>query len=93
MSLQYSPWLSFFHDLLLPISSVVEVNGVDLDVRLTSVLVEQDSTTSEMGNVKVIREALVLEVFDRLLQSNDVPFLSDVFLDGTFFPPPNGIQL
>ena len=42
---------------MLPISRVVEVNGLDTDVRVKGVLVEQDSTASVVGNVKVIREA------------------------------------
>ena len=45
---------------------------------------EQDSKTSVMGDVKVIREALVLEVLDRFLESNHVPFPRNVFFIGTF---------
>ena len=36
-----------------------------------------------MGNVKVIREALVLEVLDRTLERNHVPFHRNVFFNGT----------
>ena len=43
----------------------MEVDGINFDVRVKSVLVEQDNTSSEMGNFKVVREALVLKVLDR----------------------------
>ena len=62
----------------------MEVNRLDFDVRVKGVLVKQDSTASEVGNAKVIREALVLEVLNRLLERNHVPFPRNVFFDGTF---------
>ena len=68
---------------MLPISSVVEVSGLDLDVRVKGVLVEQGHTASVVGNVKVIREALVLEVLVRLMERNHVPFPRNVFFNGT----------
>ena len=68
---------------MLPISSVVKVHGLDFDVRVNSVLVEQDSTASVVGSVKAILEALVLEVLDRLLERNHVPFHRNVFVSGT----------
>ena len=69
---------------MLPVSGVVKVRGLNSDVRVKRVLVEQDNTTSEMGNAKVIREALVLEVLDRLLERNHVPFLRNALCNGTF---------
>ena len=63
---------------MLPISIVVEVDALDSGVRLKCVFVQEDSTTSIMGNVEVIREALVLEV------PNHVPFPRNVFFNGTF---------
>ena len=59
---------------MLPVSVVVEVNGLDSDVRVIGVFVKQDSTTSIMGDVEVIREALVLKILNRFLKSNQVPF-------------------
>ena len=79
--------MSFSHDLLLPISGIVEVNGGNLDVRVKNVLIGKDSTVTIMSHIKVTRQELVLEVLDCLLQSSDGPFHRDVFLDGTFFPP------
>ena len=49
----------------LPIPGVVEVNGLDFNVSVKGILVEQDSTANVVGEVKVIREATVLEVLDR----------------------------
>ena len=69
---------------MLPIPGVVEVNGLDFDVRVKGVLIEQDSAASVVGNVKVIREALVLEVIDCLLERNHVPFHRNVLFSGTF---------
>ena len=69
---------------MLPVSVVVEVNGLDSDVRVKGVFVKQDSTTSMMGNVEVIREALALKILNRFLNSNHVPFRRNVFFNGTF---------
>ena len=68
---------------MLPISGVVEVNGLDFDVRVKGVLVEQDRTSSVVRNVKVIREALVLGVHDRLLERNHVAFHRNEFFNDT----------
>ena len=68
---------------MLPFFSVVEVNEHEIDVRVKSVLVKQDSTASVVGNVKVIRETHVLEVLDRTLERNHVPVLRNVFFNGT----------
>ena len=56
---------------------------MDFDVRVTGVLVERDSTASVVGNLKVNREVLVMEVLDRLLEGNNVPFASNVLFYGT----------
>ena len=57
---------------MLPISSVVEVNGLSFDVRMKDVV------------VKEIREALVQEILNRLLERNHAPFHHNVFFDGTY---------
>ena len=68
---------------MLPVPSVVEVDGLDRDVRVKGVLVEQDSTTNVMGNEEMSQEALLLEVLDRFLKSNHVPFPRNVFSNDT----------
>ena len=64
----------------------VDVDGINLDVRVKSVFVEQDSTTGEMGNIKMVREALVMKVFDCFLQRNDAPFACKVLSNRTWLP-------
>ena len=76
----------FFHDSLLPISSVVDADGTNVDVRVKSVLLQQDSTNSIMDNMKVVREALVIKLLDRFLECNHVPFSRNVFFNGTCLP-------
>ena len=66
---------------MLPVPSVVEVDGLDRDLRVKGVLVEQDSTTNVMGNEEMAQEALLLEVLDRFLKS--VPFPRNVFSNDT----------
>ena len=61
---------------MLPISITVDVDGINLDVRVKSV--EQDSTSSKVGNIEMVREALVLKALNRLLWRNNVPFARSV---------------
>ena len=49
------------------------LDGINLDVRVKSVPVEQDSTSSKVGIFEMVREALVLKVLNRLLWRNNVP--------------------
>ena len=71
--------------MLLPISGFVEVHRGNLDVRVKSVLIEKDSTASTMGHIETIRRVHVIKVPNCLLQSDDVPFLRNMLLDGSFF--------
>ena len=50
-------------------------------VRMEGVLVKQDGARGEVGDVEMIREALVLQVIDRFLYCDDVPFPRNVLLD------------
>ena len=45
----------------------------DIDVEVESVVIEENRTTCVMGHVEAIREKLVVNIFGRLLQSNDMP--------------------
>ena len=49
---------------------------------MKGVIVEQDSTASVVGNVEVIREAPVLQVLDRLLWRDGMPFAWNVLFSG-----------
>ena len=65
--------------LMLPIPSIVEVNGADLDDRVERVPVEQNCTSGVMSHMKMTRQVFVLEVLNCVLQSNDVPSPRNVF--------------
>ena len=60
---------------MLLVSVVVEVNGLDRDVRVKDVFDKQDSATNVVSNVEVIRVALVLKILKRFLKRNHVPLL------------------
>ena len=70
---------------MLPIPSVVEVNGADFDVRVEGVNFEKKLNIRRNEQMDMTRQVFVLEVLDCVLQSNDVPFPRDVFFDGAFF--------
>ena len=65
----------------------MKVDGLDIDVGLEGVLVEEDCTTRVMGHVEAIREKLMVNVVRRLLQGNDMPPSCNLFLEGIFFSP------
>ena len=43
---------------------------------MKSVFVKSDGAADEVGNVAMVHETLVLEILDRFLQCNYVPFAS-----------------
>ena len=51
-------------------------------------LVEQNRTPSIMDHKEAIRQVVVVKVFKRFLQSDDVPFHHNVLFDGYFFSTP-----
>ena len=61
------------------------VDGLDVDVGVEGVLVEEDCTTCVMGHVEANREKLVVNVVRRLLQGNDMPPSCNLFLESIFF--------
>ena len=60
---------------------IVEVDGFDLDVQKEGVLVEQNRASSVVDHVVTAREELVVNVFNRLLQRDDMPFSCNLFLN------------
>ena len=50
----------------------MKVDGLDIDVGVEGFLVEEDCTTCVMGHVEAIPEKLVVNIFGRLLQGNDM---------------------
>ena len=52
----------------------VKVDGFDLDVGEEGILVERDRVSSIVCHVEPIREKLVVNILNCLLQGDDVPF-------------------
>ena len=70
------------------------VDGLDIDVGVEGVLVEEDCTTCVMGHVEAIREKLVVNVVRRFLQGNDMPPSCNLLFEGILFSPRGpGFQL
>ena len=65
----------------------MKVDGHDINVGVKGVLVEENRAICVMGHVKAIREKLVVNMFGRLLQSNDMPLSCNLFLEGIYFSP------
>ena len=77
-----------FHDLIRQIPScVMKADGLDIDVGVEGVLVEEGCTTCVMGHVEAIREKLVVNVVRRFLQGNDMPPSCNLLFEGIFFSP------
>ena len=65
----------------------MKVDGLDIGVRVQSVLVEENRATCVMGHVGATREKLVVNLFRRLLQGNDMPTSCSSLFEGIFFSP------
>ena len=65
----------------------MKVDGLDIDVGVEGVLVEEDCTTCVMSHVEAIREKLVVNVVRRFLQRNDMPPSCNLLFEGIFFLP------
>ena len=65
----------------------MKVNRFDIDVGVKGVFVEQNCTTCVMGHVEAIREKLVVNIFGRLLQGNDMPLSCNLLFTGIFLSP------
>ena len=62
-------------------------DGLDINVDVKNVLVEENRATCAMGRVETIREKLVVNEIGRLLQGSAMPPSWSVFLKGIFFSP------
>ena len=51
----------------------MKVEGLDTDVRVESVLVDEDRAARIVGHLEAIREKLVVNVVRRFLYGNEVP--------------------
>ena len=65
----------------------MKVFGLDINVGVNGVLVEENRANCVMGHVEAIREKLVVNILGRLLQVNDMPLSCNLFLEGIYFSP------
>ena len=65
----------------------MKVDGLDINVGVKGVLVEENRATCVMGHVEAIREKLVVNVVRRLLQGNDMPLSCNLLFESIFFSP------
>ena len=70
-----------------PSPGIVKVFGLDISVGVKGVLVEVNRTTCVMGHVEATCKNVVIDIFGRLLQGNDMPPSCNLFLEGIFFLP------
>ena len=59
----------------------MEINGFDLDVREEGVLVEKHRATPSVSYVQPVREELVVQIFNLLVQGNNVPLSGNLFFN------------
>ena len=65
----------------------MKVVGLDIDIGVENVFVEEDCTTCVMGHLEPIREKLGVNIHGRLLQGNDMPPSCNLLFEGIFFSP------
>ena len=63
----------------------MKADGLDTDVGVEGILIEENRAACIMGHVEEIRENLVVHVVERLLQGNDMPLSCNLFFEGIFF--------
>ena len=63
----------------------MEVNGFDLDIREKGVLVDKHRASPVVSYVEPVREELVVNTLNRLLQGDNMSFSCNVFFDSALF--------
>ena len=77
-----------FHHLIRQIApGVMKVNGLDVNIGVEGVLVVENRASSVMSHVEAIREKLLVNIFGRLLQINEMPPSCNLFFESIFFSP------
>ena len=62
----------------------MKVDRFDADVRVESVLVEENRTARKVGHVKSFMKNFVFDILRSFLQGNDMPLSRNLFLNNTF---------
>ena len=65
----------------------MKVDGLDIDFGVQGVLVLENRATCVVGHMEAIREKLVVDIFGRLLQGNDMPSSCKLLFEGILFSP------
>ena len=65
----------------------MKVHGLDINVGVKGVLVEENRATCVMGHVEANREKLAVNILGRLLQGNGMPLSCNLLFEGIFFSP------
>ena len=63
---------------------VMKVDRFNTDVRVESVLVEENRATRKVGHMKPFMKNFVFDILRSLLQRNDMPVSLNLFLDSIF---------
>ena len=61
------------------------VNGLDVDIGVEGVLVEENRASSVMGHVEPTSKNVVVDILRCFLQSDDVQPTCDLLFEGIFF--------
>ena len=73
-----------FSYILFSTFDVVDAIGIDTWIGVKGVLVKQNGAPSEVGDVEMVRNALVVLVFDRCLLRNHVSFPCNMLFNGSW---------
>ena len=63
----------------------MKIDGLDIDVGLEGVLIEANRAACIMGHVEQTCKNVMINIFGRLLQGNDMPPSSSLLFEGIFF--------
>ena len=64
---------------------VMKVDGLDVDIGVEGILVEENCVSSVMGHVEPTSKNVMVDIFRCLLQGNDVPPACKLLLESIFF--------
>ena len=74
------------HDLSRQVSpGVMKVDGLDIDIGVVGVLVEENRATCVMGHVEPTYKNVMIDILRCLLQGNDMPPACNLLFEGIFF--------
>ena len=83
--LQNPSQVSFHHFIRQLAPGIMEVNGLDFDIRVEGVFVEKHSASSIISHTESIRKKFKINKINYFLQCYTVPLACDFFPKSTFF--------